>query len=103
MQEPTRTPDPEGPAQSGLSPKELARDKLRARAKRISRMRKRVVAASLAIFALAFGVIAFDGSMGTTTSTQTTASAATAATTNDSTASDDSTSSSDSSTISSDD
>ena len=60
------------------SPKELAQAKLRARAARIARMRKRVIAASLATFALAFGAIAVDGSMGATSSassgTQTTAS-----------------------------
>ena len=70
---PPRSPD------SGLTPKELAHAKLRARATRIARMRKRVVAASLATFALAFGAIAYDGSMGSTTSassgTQTSASA----------------------------
>ena len=49
-----------------LSPKELAQAKLRARAARIGRMRKRVIAASLATFVLAFGVIAIDGPMGAT-------------------------------------
>jgi hypothetical protein len=88
MPEPT-TPSP-NPA-GGLSPKELAREKLRARAARINRMRKRVVAASLAIFALAFGAIAFNGSMGTTTSKQTAASAsATAGTADDSSSTDSS-------------
>jgi hypothetical protein len=81
------------------SPKELAREKLRARAARISRMRKRVVAVSMAIFAVAFGAIAYDGSMGNTapatSGTQTTASA--------STRSDDATASSDETTTSSDD
>jgi hypothetical protein len=64
-----------------LSPTKLAQAKLRARAARISRMRRRVAAASLAAFALAFGTVAVDGSMGTSTSvprTQTTASATTA-------------------------
>jgi hypothetical protein len=97
------------------SPKELAQAKLRARAARIARLRKRVIAASLATFVLAFGAIAYDGSMGTTsasTGTQTTASATssgTSATTADSTtsdnasATDDSTSSSDDSSSSSSD
>jgi hypothetical protein len=34
------------------------------RSRRIARLRRMVVAAALATFALAFGVIAFDGSMG---------------------------------------
>ena len=60
-----------------LSPKQLAQAKLRARAARIARMRKRVVAASLATFVLAFGAIATHGPMGTSAATtQTTASVA---------------------------
>jgi hypothetical protein len=91
MQEPTPTRSSERSAASGLSPKELAKAKLRARAARIARMRKRVIAASLAIFALAFGAIAYDGSTGTPTSTRATASAsATAGTTADSTSADSS-------------
>jgi hypothetical protein len=87
-------------SEPALSPKELAKAKLRARAARISRMRKRVVAVSLAIFALAFGAIAYDGSMGTTTSAQTTASVSSTA---GSTSSGDQTTSSDDQTGSSDD
>ena len=86
------------------SPKELAREKLRARAARIARMRKRVVAVSLATFALAFGVIAYDGSMGTTTSstvTQTTA-ASSSGTSAGSSSSETTTSSSDNTTSSDD-
>src|SRR3954470_19208471 len=96
MQEPTPTPSSERSAAPGLSPKELANAKLRARAARIARMRKRVIAASLAIFALAFGAIAYDGSTGTPTSTHATASAsATAGTTADSTSTNSSSSSED--------
>jgi hypothetical protein len=58
----------------------LAQQRLRARASRISRLRKQVAAVTLATFALAFGVIAYDGSMGTTTT-----SASTQATTSSST------------------
>ena len=77
------------------SPKELAQAKLRARAARIARMRQRVIAASLATFALAFGAIAWDGSMGAQSSassgTQTTASSSSGSSTS---SSDDQTSSS---------
>jgi hypothetical protein len=45
----------------------LAQERLRARARRIVRLRKQVAAVTLATFALAFGVVAYDGSMGTTT------------------------------------
>lgn len=51
------------------SPAVLAQGRLAARARRINLIRKRVVAVALATFALAFGVIAYDGSMGTTTAT----------------------------------
>jgi hypothetical protein len=40
-----------------------------ARAARIARLRRRVLATALGTFALAFGVIAFDGSMGSATAT----------------------------------
>jgi hypothetical protein len=62
----------------------LAQEKLAARARRVRRIRQRVVASVLAAFVLAWGVVAFDGSMGTnptvastatTTSTDSTASA----------------------------
>jgi len=46
---------------------EPARERLAARARRIALIRRRVIVATLATFALAWGVIAFDGSMGTTT------------------------------------
>jgi len=90
-----------------LSPKELAQAKLRARAARIGRMRKRVIAASLATFVLAFGVIAVDGPMGATSSatSQTSASVASPSGTSDGTtsSSENSTSSSENQTSSSDD
>ena len=116
MTQPT-SPDP-SPPDFGLSPKERAQAKLRARAARIARMRRRVIAASLATFALAFGAIAWDGSMGAQSSassgTQTTAAASsgnstsssddqTTSSENQTTTSDDQTTSSDESTTSSDD
>jgi anti-sigma factor RsiW len=51
-----------------MPPSALAQERLRARARRINQVRRRVAAVSLATFALAFGLIAYDGSMGTTTS-----------------------------------
>ena len=55
-----------------------AREALAARARRVASIRRRVVSATLAAFVLAWGVIAFDGSMGaqatTTASTSATAS-----------------------------
>jgi hypothetical protein len=74
----------------------LGRERLAARARRISKLRRRVVAAAVASFALAWGVIAFAGPMGapanttTTASTQTSTSTPTA--TSDDSTSDDSTS-----------
>jgi hypothetical protein len=59
----------------------LGRARLAARARRVALIRRRVVAGTLAAFALAWGVIVFDGSMGTTTlasTTTTTTSTATA-------------------------
>ena len=44
-----------------------ARERLAARARHTARIRRGVVATALATFALAWGVIAHDGSMGTTT------------------------------------
>ena len=55
----------------------LARERLAARARRASRLRRRVVAGALASFALAWGVIAFDGPMGVPAKTTTTASTTT--------------------------
>jgi hypothetical protein len=53
----------------------LAQERLRARARRIARLRKRVAAAALATFVLAFGAIAYDGSTGTTSASTTPATA----------------------------
>jgi hypothetical protein len=50
---------------------ESARERLAARARRIAVIRRRVLVATLATFALAWGVIAFDGSMGSTTTAST--------------------------------
>ncbi len=47
-------------------PSPAAMELLAARARRISSIRRRVAAATLAMFALAWGVVAWDGSMGTT-------------------------------------
>ena len=44
-----------------------AQELLAAKARRVRLARQRVVAATLAAFVLAWGVVAFDGSMGTTT------------------------------------
>ena len=57
----------------------LARERLAARARRASNLRRRIVAGALASFALAWGVIAFDGSMGATADTTTSASTQAAA------------------------
>ena len=46
-----------------------ARERLAARARRTALIRRRVLVATLAAFALAWGVIAFGGSMGTSTTT----------------------------------
>jgi hypothetical protein len=69
---------------------EHARERLAARAREIARTRRRVAAATLATFALAWGVIASTGSMGVTT----TASTQAASTTSSSVSTDSSTSSS---------
>ena len=50
----------------GDMPSAQARELLAARARRVTLIRRRVVAAVLATFVLAWGVIAFDGSMGAT-------------------------------------
>jgi hypothetical protein len=72
----------------------LARERLAARARRASNLRRRVVAGALASFALAWGVIAFNGPMGVTAKTPTTAStqATTSTSTSDTTATEESTS-----------
>jgi len=46
---------------------EAARERIAARARRIARIRRSIVAGTLAAFALAWAVIAFDGSMGSST------------------------------------
>jgi hypothetical protein len=55
----------------------LGRARLAARARRIALIRRRVIAATLATFALAWGAIAWDGSMGATASTTAQTSAST--------------------------
>jgi len=70
-------------------PSAVAHEKLAARARRIRRLRRRIAAAVLATFVLAWGVVAFDGSMRaeatsvastpTTTTTSTDASTASSA------------------------
>jgi len=105
MSEPTPSEPPRADrpgSEPTLSPKQLAQAKLRARAARIGRMRKRVIAASLATFVLAFGAIAVDGPMGATSSatSQTSASVASG---NSTSSSENQTNSSEDQTTSSDD
>jgi hypothetical protein len=68
-----------------------AQELLAAKARRVRRFRQRVVAATLAAFVLAWGVVAFDGAMGTTdvAATTTTESATTTTDAGTSTYSDD--------------
>jgi hypothetical protein len=68
-----------------------AHELLAARARRVRSIRRRIVATVLAAFVLAWGVVAFDGPMGTTT---TVASTSTAKTTSPTTSSSDSSTSS---------
>ena len=77
----------------------MAHELLAARAARIRRIRHRVVAGTVAAFALAWGIVAFDGSMGaeTTTTAQATTPSTTSTTTTDTTTSADDTSAPDSS------
>ena len=49
-----------------LDKRAAARELIAARARRVGAIRRRVTAAALATFALAWGVIAWHGSMGTT-------------------------------------
>jgi hypothetical protein len=49
----------------------MAHELLAARAARIRRIRQRVLAGTVAAFALAWGVVAFDGPMGAETTTTT--------------------------------
>jgi hypothetical protein len=53
----------------------LGRALLAERARRVARIRRTVVAATLSAFVLAWGVIVFDGSMGSTTVANTTPAA----------------------------
>jgi hypothetical protein len=69
----------------------LGRARLAERARRVGRIRRAVVAATLSAFVLAWGVIVYDGSMGTTSAAGTTTPAATS--TPDTSSSDDSSSS----------
>ena len=55
----------------------LGRARLAERARRVSRIRRGIVAATLSAFVLAWGVIVFDGSMGTTSVASTSSPAAT--------------------------
>jgi cytoskeletal protein RodZ len=83
---------------------ESARERLAARARRMAVIRRRVLVATLATFALAWGVIAFDGSMGSTTTASTQAATTTSSASNGATSSssnDNSSSSSDNSSSSS--
>ena len=89
-------------------PSAIAQEKLAARARRISTLRRRIVASLLATFVLAWGVVAFNGSMGAETTTvastaTTTSETTTSSSTDATTSSSDDTSSSDSDTSSSDD
>ncbi|MEA2241300.1 MAG: hypothetical protein QOD24_856 [Solirubrobacteraceae bacterium] len=52
---------------SGDDRRAAAQQALRERAARIARLRRQVLATALGTFVLAFAVIAFDGSMGSTT------------------------------------
>jgi hypothetical protein len=52
----------------------LGRARLAERARRVARIRRGVIAATLSAFVLAWGAIVFDGSMGATTTASTTTS-----------------------------
>jgi hypothetical protein len=77
----------------------IGRARLAERARRVARIRRTVIAATLSAFVLAWGVIVFDGSMGSTTfANSSSTSASPSATAAPDTSSDDlSSSSSDSS------
>jgi hypothetical protein len=84
----------------------LARERLAAKRQRASNLRRRLLAGVFAAFVLAWGVIAFNGSMGqatTTASTGSTAAPASSTNTSDDEDWDDSSSDDDDSTSSSDD
>jgi len=70
-----------------MPPSDLARARLAERARRTTRIRRGVGAATLAAFALAWGVIAHDGAMGTTKATASTKATATDQTTSSSSSS----------------
>jgi hypothetical protein len=72
----------------------LGRARLAERARHVARIRQRVVAATLAAFVLAWGLIVFDGPMGATTIASTTTSSGTTTSSSGSTSSDGSFSSS---------
>ena len=55
------------PASSIGDPRAIAQEARRQRGERIARLRRQVLAAAVATFALAFALVAFDGSMGTST------------------------------------
>jgi hypothetical protein len=61
--------------------RETARRLLAERARRVSTIRRRIVAGALAAFVMAWGVIAWTGSMGTTTSSSAAAGSRDAGTT----------------------
>ena len=69
-------------------PSAIAQEKLAARARRIRLLRRRVVASVLATFVLAWGVVAFDGSMGAETTTVASTSTRTPETTSSTTPDD---------------
>ena len=91
----------------------IAHERIAARARRIRLIRQRVVAGTLAAFVLAWGLVVFDGSMGTSSTSASNQVASTATTTSpgdtttsgeqDTYSSEDSTSSDDSTSSSSDD
>jgi len=68
-------------------PSAIAQEKLAARARRVAVLRRRIVAAVLATFVLAWGVVAFDGSMGAETTTVATTSPTTSSSTDQTTTS----------------
>ena len=61
--------------------RETARRLLAERARRVSMIRRRIVAGALAAFVMAWGVIAWTGSMGTTTASSATGGSSDSATT----------------------
>ena len=90
----------------------IAHERIAARARRIRLIRQRVVAGTLAAFVLAWGLVVFDGSMGSETASSQIASTASATTSSgdttsssqqDTYSSEDSTSTDDSTSSSSDD